>query len=78
MAGDLLALFARSRGTKRSIGGPAPDSPKALREVVKLAASGVLKPVVDRIYPFAQLREAHAYVETGRKRGSVVLSVAQQ
>jgi NADPH:quinone reductase-like Zn-dependent oxidoreductase len=40
-----------------------------------LAASGALKSVIDRTYPMAQAADAHAYVETGRKRGSVVLSV---
>ena len=78
IAGDLMALFARSRGTKRSIGGPAPDSPAELHEVVQLAASGVLKPVIDRRYRFGQMQEAHAYVDSGRKRGSVVVTVTQE
>ncbi|MEQ1899494.1 MAG: NAD(P)-dependent alcohol dehydrogenase [Devosia sp.] len=40
-----------------------------------LARSGALKPVIDRSYPLEQAAEAHAYVDKGRKRGSVVLTV---
>ncbi|MFC7624222.1 NAD(P)-dependent alcohol dehydrogenase [Microlunatus sp. GCM10028923] len=34
-------------------------------------------PVVDRTYPLAQIAEAHRYVDTGRKKGSVVLTVEE-
>lgn len=42
----------------------------------ELAAAGNLRPVIDRTYSWDRAAEAHAYVETGRKRGSVVLTVA--
>jgi NADPH:quinone reductase-like Zn-dependent oxidoreductase len=32
--------------------------------------------VIDRTYDFAEVEEAHRYVDTGRKRGNVVLQVA--
>ena len=41
-----------------------------------LADSGALKPVIDRSYRLEQAAEAHAYVDKGRKRGSVVLTIA--
>ena len=78
LAGDLMDLLARPRGTKKSIGGPASERAEDLHELVKLAASGVLKPVIDKRYRFEQMREAHAYVETGRKRGSVVVCVTPE
>jgi alcohol dehydrogenase len=31
--------------------------------------------VIDRTYPLERISEAHAYVDTGRKRGSVVITV---
>ena len=40
-----------------------------------LATTGAFKPVIDRLYPLANAAEAHTYVDTGRKRGNVVLTV---
>lgn len=47
-----------------------------LRRLLALAESGALTPVVDRIYPLDRIVEAHRYVDSGRKRGSVVITVA--
>lgn len=47
-----------------------------LRRLLALAESGALAPVVDRIYPLDRIVEAHRYVDSGRKRGSVVVTVA--
>jgi NADPH:quinone reductase-like Zn-dependent oxidoreductase len=48
-----------------------------VRQLAELAESGALRPVIGRRYDFAHMAEAHAYVETGRKRGSVLVSVTQ-
>ncbi|MGE0790460.1 MAG: NADP-dependent oxidoreductase [Sandaracinaceae bacterium] len=48
------------------------------RELSRLACwidRGELDPVVDRVYPLADVRDAHRYVETKRARGKVVLEV---
>jgi len=34
-----------------------------------------MKAVIDRRYPLERAAEAHAYVDTGRRRGFVVLTV---
>ena len=46
-----------------------------LSEITSLIDSGVIRPVVDRVFPFESTNEAMAYVETGRARGKVVVKV---
>jgi NADPH:quinone reductase-like Zn-dependent oxidoreductase len=48
-----------------------------LAELAHLCGAGALRPVIDRIYPLAQIAEAHAYVDLGHKRGNVILSMDQ-
>ncbi len=76
IAGDLAALFAGRRGTRRSIAGPAAEKPQDVAELARLAADGTLRPVIDSIVPFSRLPDAHARADTGRKRGSVVVSLS--
>ena len=40
-----------------------------------LAARGEIRPVIDRIYALDDIVEAHSYVDTGHKRGNVIISV---
>lgn len=47
-----------------------------LAEISKLIDAGVIRPVVDQVFPFARTPEALAYVETGRAKGKVVVKVA--
>ena len=46
-----------------------------LSEINKLVEAGIIKPVVDKTFPFAQTNEALAYVESGRAKGKVVVAV---
>ncbi len=46
-----------------------------LTEITSLINNGVIKPVIDKVFPFEQTNEAMAYVETGRTKGKVVVKV---
>lgn len=46
-----------------------------LEEITKLIQDGIIKPIVDKVYPFEQAQEALEYVESGRARGKVVLKI---
>ena len=48
---------------------------KQLAQIARLIDAGVIRPVVDKVFPFAKTAEALAYVETGRAKGKVVVTV---
>jgi NADPH:quinone reductase-like Zn-dependent oxidoreductase len=55
-------LFMRSSGDQ-------------LREIGSLIEAGLIRPVVDRVFPLESTKEALAYVEKGRAKGKVVVKV---
>jgi NADPH:quinone reductase-like Zn-dependent oxidoreductase len=59
---DYSFLFMRAEG-------------KQLQEITKLIESGVIKSVVDKVFPFDQTNDALSYVESGRSKGKVVIKV---
>ena len=46
-----------------------------LSQIAKLIELGVIKPVIDKVFPFEQTNEAMAYVETGHAKGKVVIKI---
>ncbi len=46
-----------------------------LTEITSLIDRGIIRPVVDRVFAFASTKEALAYVESGRAKGKVVVSL---
>ena len=74
----LLSAGARKKASRRNLkytflfmraNGPQ------LREIAALVELGVIRPVVDRIFPFEATNDALAYVETGRAKGKVVIKI---
>ncbi|MEV5839966.1 zinc-binding dehydrogenase [Nocardia sp. NPDC052112] len=51
-----------------------PDS-GGLRAIAELVAAGKLRPEIDTVFSLADAAKAHAYGETGRTRGKIVLQV---
>jgi alcohol dehydrogenase len=47
-----------------------------LGEITRLVERGVIKPLVDKVFPLEQVRDALAYSESGRATGKVVIKVA--
>lgn len=70
----LGALRARLKG-KRLIGGVASESVEVLRKVVQMTADGHFHPIIDRCFDFSQMIAAHAHVDTGHKKGNVVVTL---
>lgn len=63
---------------KKVFAGPAPESVQDFLFIKALAEAGAFKPVIDRRYPLERIVEAHAYVDTGHKKGSVVVTVGHR
>lgn len=78
VAGDLPQLL-KAGFQRQVVPSTAKDSElftaEAFRFLLDLAAAGELQPVIDRSYPLERMVEAHAYVDTGRKRGSLTITV---
>ena len=47
-----------------------------LSEITSLIESGVIRPVIDKAYPLEKTGDALVYVESGRAKGKVVITVA--
>jgi NADPH:quinone reductase-like Zn-dependent oxidoreductase len=46
-----------------------------LSQITSLIDAGIIKPVIDKVFPFEQTNEAMEYVETGRAKGKVVIKM---
>ena len=57
----------------RTVVGPAFGTAEDLRYLAQLAESGKFKTIIDKCYPFEKMADAHRHVDTGHKRGNVVV-----
>jgi NADPH:quinone reductase-like Zn-dependent oxidoreductase len=71
-----IKQLLKGDGRARSVKLPTNEVESELKILTQLADQGVLKPIIDRSFPLSQVREAHEYVETGRKVGNVVIEIS--
>ena len=69
-----IIRHARKRGVEYSFLFVHPDG-RQLAEIGKLLESGTVRPVIDKVFPFAQAKDALAYLEKGRAKGKVVVQM---
>jgi NADPH:quinone reductase-like Zn-dependent oxidoreductase len=73
---DMLQIpWVSMTNSKKIIAGPVAVRVEDVRFLAGMAEAGKFKPVIDRCYPFEQIVEAHRYVDTGQKKGNVIITL---
>lgn len=78
MVMSLLSLKIRGKAKKQNIDFYflfMKSSGSQLEKITKLIEADIIKPVIDKVYPFEQTNDALKYVESGRVKGKVVIKV---
>jgi NADPH:quinone reductase-like Zn-dependent oxidoreductase len=66
---------ARKHGVRAARVAPQPGIGPLLHRIGDMVESGLVKPVVQKVFPLEQVREAHTLSEQGHGRGRIVLHV---
>jgi NADPH:quinone reductase-like Zn-dependent oxidoreductase len=69
-----IIRHAKKRGVAYSFLFVHPDGSQ-LAEIGELLKAGRIRPVIDKVFPFEQAKEALAYLEKGRAKGKVVVQM---
>lgn len=71
----LQGILTNIRRRYKVIFGMVMESNEQISYIQKLTEKGTLKPVIDKIYNLEEIAEAHHYVESGHKKGNVVIKI---
>jgi alcohol dehydrogenase len=74
----IISYGIRSRARRAGVGYRylfMHPSGRDLAQIAELVEQGQLKVIVDKVYPFAEISDALAYVESGRAKGKVVVTM---
>jgi NADPH:quinone reductase len=75
--GKRLRLFGVSN-KQRSPEQRAQPIPGFVADILPHIAAGRIKPMVDKVFPFAQMAQAKAYMESNQQVGKIVLSITNE
>ncbi len=68
----------KENGSYLSIQTTTSENTEDLITIRELVEAGKVRAVIDRLFPLEEVAEAHRYVETGHKKGNVVITVVHK
>ncbi|MBK6685633.1 MAG: NAD(P)-dependent alcohol dehydrogenase [Deltaproteobacteria bacterium] len=71
----LRGVWVSLTGKKKVLSGDATGTAQDLEDLKRIIEAGAYKPVIGQVLPLSRIAEAHALVDTGHKRGNVIVTV---